>query len=196
MKSFVRSVGIVALATAATLIFNTAGAEVIYQLTNNSSVQNGFTLSGSITTNGTLGVISASDITKWSFSFTNGITTQSNSSATDALFLSDSLLASSTNLFLPQSKYLQLGALPTVYWNNDGSILRAYEAAIPIGIGGSMSVWRYDGTSMLSVGTSWVIASISPVPEIDPATGGSALSLVAGVLAMIEQRRRRAIAVA
>ena len=32
----------------------------------------------------------------------------------------------------------------------------------------------------------------STVPEIDPATGGSALSLVAGVLAMIEQRRRRA----
>ena len=32
----------------------------------------------------------------------------------------------------------------------------------------------------------------APVPEIDPATGSSALSLVAGVLAMIEQRRRRA----
>ena len=29
------------------------------------------------------------------------------------------------------------------------------------------------------------------VPEIDPATGGSALSLVAGVLAILEQRRRR-----
>jgi hypothetical protein len=36
----------------------------------------------------------------------------------------------------------------------------------------------------------------SSVPEIDPATGGSALSLVAGVLAMIEQRRRRATLVA
>jgi formylglycine-generating enzyme len=36
----------------------------------------------------------------------------------------------------------------------------------------------------------------SSVPEIDPATGGSALSLVAGVLAMIEQRRRRATHVA
>ncbi|MSR25469.1 MAG: hypothetical protein EXS06_00405 [Planctomycetaceae bacterium] len=36
----------------------------------------------------------------------------------------------------------------------------------------------------------------SAVPEIDPATGGSALSLVAGVLAMIEQRRRRAMLVA
>ena len=33
-----------------------------------------------------------------------------------------------------------------------------------------------------------------PVPEIDPATGSSALSLVAGVLAMIEQRRRRGAA--
>lgn len=32
----------------------------------------------------------------------------------------------------------------------------------------------------------------SPVPEIDPATGSSALSLVAGMLAMIEHRRRRA----
>jgi hypothetical protein len=31
----------------------------------------------------------------------------------------------------------------------------------------------------------------SSVPEIDPATGGSALSLVGGALAMIEQRRRR-----
>ena len=36
----------------------------------------------------------------------------------------------------------------------------------------------------------------SAVPEIDPATGSSALSLVAGVLAMIEQRRRRATLVA
>jgi hypothetical protein len=40
------------------------------------------------------------------------------------------------------------------------------------------------------------IGVITPVPEIDPATGSSALSLVAGVLAMIEQRRRRAALVA
>ena len=40
------------------------------------------------------------------------------------------------------------------------------------------------------------VGPVAPVPEIDPATGGSALSLVAGVLAMIEQRRRRAMLVA
>ena len=38
--------------------------------------------------------------------------------------------------------------------------------------------------------------TVTSIPEIDPATGGSALSLVAGVLAMIEQRRRRATVVA
>jgi len=44
----------------------------------------------------------------------------------------------------------------------------------------------------------WTIGTATPsaVPEIDPAMGGSALSLVAGVLAMIEQRRRRATLVA
>jgi len=36
----------------------------------------------------------------------------------------------------------------------------------------------------------------SAVPEIDPATGASALSLIAGVVALIEQRRRRAKPVA
>ena len=40
------------------------------------------------------------------------------------------------------------------------------------------------------------VSGPSGVPEIDPAMGSSALSLVAGVLAMIEQRRRRVALVA
>jgi hypothetical protein len=35
--------------------------------------------------------------------------------------------------------------------------------------------------------------SVTAVPEIDPATGSSALSLVAGLLAILEQRRRRTV---
>jgi hypothetical protein len=38
--------------------------------------------------------------------------------------------------------------------------------------------------------------SVTAVPEIDPATGSSALSLVAGLLAILEQRRRRTAVVA
>ncbi len=56
-----------------------------------------------------------------------------------------------------------------------------------------------DGQMMGLYSTGSMIASPAgggAVPEIDPATGGSALSLVAGVLAIIEQRRRRAMLVA
>ena len=47
---------------------------------------------------------------------------------------------------------------------------------------------------MYGVSPDLTVPTSSSVPEIDPATGGSALSLVAGVLAMIEQRRRRGLA--
>jgi len=52
----------------------------------------------------------------------------------------------------------------------------------------------YDGSQFQF--TLGAVGTPAGVPEIDPATGGSALSLVAGVLAMIEQRRRRATLVA
>jgi hypothetical protein len=49
---------------------------------------------------------------------------------------------------------------------------------------------------MYGVSPDLIVPTPSSVPEIDPATGGSVLSLVAGVLAMIEQRRRRGLAIA
>ena len=52
------------------------------------------------------------------------------------------------------------------------------------------------GSSTNAMGLKIYGTVVAPVPEIDPATGSSALSLVAGVLAMIEQRRRRAMLVA
>ncbi|MBU6275575.1 MAG: SUMF1/EgtB/PvdO family nonheme iron enzyme [Planctomycetes bacterium] len=54
--------------------------------------------------------------------------------------------------------------------------------------------------AFVGVGFGFRLAGVgggpSGVPEIDPATGSSALSVVAGVLAMVEQRRRRAKLVA
>jgi len=46
-------------------------------------------------------------------------------------------------------------------------------------------------TGLVGRWNSWDSLDVILVPEIDPATGGSAFSLVAGVLAMIEHRRRR-----
>ena len=63
------------------------------------------------------------------------------------------------------------------------------EANSIVGDGGTLAVF-YDQSSNATH------ISSTAVPEIDPATGSSALSLVACVLAMIEQRRRRATLVA
>lgn len=44
-----------------------------------------------------------------------------------------------------------------------------------------------------TINTGILAGAVAPVPEIDPASAGSAASLVAGVLAMVEQRRRRRV---
>ena len=64
---------------------------------------------------------------------------------------------------------------------------------------GTGGIWTSTiGDQLLSFSelTGRLSISGSAVPEIDPAMGANALSLIAGVLAMIEQRRRRAMLVA
>ena len=51
-----------------------AGA-VVYNIVNYPGLENGWTVSGTITTDGTIGTLSASDITAWSWSLTDGATT-------------------------------------------------------------------------------------------------------------------------
>jgi len=47
------------------------------------------------------------------------------------------------------------------------------------------------GMTLLCIGVSSVAFGVSGVPEIDPASGGSALALLSGALLMIRSRRRR-----
>jgi len=56
----------------------------------------------------------------------------------------------------------------------------------------SANVVGFFDASFAGFSLGFRLASPAAVPEIDPAIGSSAISLVAGVLAMIEQRRRRA----
>ena len=63
---------------------------------------------------------------------------------------------------------------------------------VPFRLSSSYRVWAE--TSYAGSGTGFRLAgssASSSVPEIDPATGGSVLSLVTGMLALLEQRRRR-----
>ena len=84
-------------------------------------------------------------------------------------------------------------------WNYSGTltipgnepVLEQY--TLPLGSGngflGGLQILYRNPALVLDIDGS--LCGFSAVPEIDPATGGSALSLVAGALAMIEQRRRR-----
>jgi hypothetical protein len=47
-----------------------AADPITYNLVDYSSLENGWTLSGTITTDGTIGALAASDITSWTFTIT------------------------------------------------------------------------------------------------------------------------------
>lgn len=47
------------------------------------------------------------------------------------------------------------------------------------------------GMTLLCIGVSSVAFGVAGVPEIDPASGGSALALLSGALLIIRSRRRR-----
>jgi len=84
-------------------------------------------------------------------------------------------------------------------WNSVGGNFTHSGTGFVFGIWyslGDPDNWSKLSDTYSSMMTVYAASSSSNVPEIDPATGGSALSLVAGVLAMIEQRRRRATLVA
>ncbi len=53
-----------------------------------------------------------------------------------------------------------------------------------------MNISKLAGMILLGIGAAAVAGAVA-VPEIDPATGGNALALVAGAMLIIRSRRRR-----
>ena len=175
---------------------NQASAGLTYSLTNFASLQNGWTVSGSITTDGTIGSLSSSNITSWDYTATDGVSTFTGASTTSGAFINNfrEIGATSTSFYVQgQTGAFMLvadaGYSSLIAWDYNGN---TYSGQAPAGT----NKWNTNPSGQY-VGGKWTIASRpAPVPEIDPATSGSALSLIAGVLAMIEQRRRRATLVA
>jgi hypothetical protein len=196
MTRQVRSWAIAALA-----VFALAGAaapsyaEVIYNVTNYAEGQNGWSVNGTITVSGLGTFTDASAITAWditlskpstgSYQFTNAL------SGHDGISFSFSTLTATTN---------SLDLTPGVFQFRDTSAdvdnMLSWYNMMGFDYGGKINGsfvfnspnYSPSNNGVLTIGT----ATPSAVPEIDPAMGGSALSLIAGVLAMIEQRRRRA----
>jgi hypothetical protein len=199
-------------ALAAVAAFALAGAAtpslagITYNVTNYADGQNGWTLAGTITASGE-GTFTndASAITAWDITASKeGSASQRYSNSTSASssprYLSGTLNATSTTLSLAANSTFTLLEDPSetvrITWGNSrdyGAFIDSFYSANSE----SGTLWAPVTFSPIVDG-AWTLGTATPsaVPEIDPAMGGSALSLVAGVLAMIEQRRRRAMLVA
>jgi hypothetical protein len=80
---------------------STARADSItYNIVDYASLESGWTVSGTITTDGSIGSLSSSDITSWAYTFTNGATvdTYSSSASEARTLVNGGLSASATQL--------------------------------------------------------------------------------------------------
>ncbi len=76
------------------------GGDITYQLINYPDYQNGWTLTGSITTDGKAGAISSGDIVSWTYTITKGVNEYTVSSTNGSAIASD-LDATTSQLTLP-----------------------------------------------------------------------------------------------
>src|SRR5579871_6763896 len=74
---------------------------ITYDLNSYLSEQNGWSLSGTITTDGNLGAITTADILSWQFTLTNGTTTVTKGLTLGSAIVEGTLLATDTSLTLP-----------------------------------------------------------------------------------------------
>ena len=197
-----------ALAAMVCLLATPASAGITYNVTNDTGHQNGWSLNGTITLSGAGTYSDESAFTAWDITASNGGTSRrySNVLSNASVSAGGTLVATASDLNLGGGSRLQFFAtLPDVgdsllselRWINNGgqSVYTGKWAGTDLWVSGGDSANAFSP----SAGGFWTLASggtPSAVPEIDPATGGSALSHVAGVLAKIEQRRRRATLVA
>ncbi|MCY2966135.1 MAG: hypothetical protein NT069_21315 [Planctomycetota bacterium] len=186
------------LLKAATLLLIVAGSfsavqagPITYQINNYPSVQNGFTVSGSITTDGTIGSLSSGNITAWTWTLSTGSTVHGTLSSTDAgatLGTDGTVTATATDITLtsPGANLVnQLSFFSTTqtaqfgvalrYIRNGGDpgepldandIYRSSYTSVAFATSSS----NPPGVALPSVAT-WVIASVPPPPP--PAAPGT-----------------------
>jgi len=186
-------------------------AEVVYNIVDYPSLENGWTVSGTITTDGTIGTLTARDITAWSFTLTNGGTTDTWSSAVIGATYSRTtvagITATATELEImgtpgpDQAFQLDLGYGGSgtggeMFWTRDGSFSAISEPATDVYYG------KFGGTSLffdsannppgltLTDSTNWVLAEAPSQSSATPEPGTVGL-LALGIAGLAVARARR-----
>jgi hypothetical protein len=79
---------------------NCMGGSIVYNIQNYADLQNGYTLSGTITTDGTIGTLTSTDMIAWSFSVTGPTSYQLTSQTAGASVFTVNLISTATELTL------------------------------------------------------------------------------------------------
>ena len=190
-------------AACSALISGLQAAPITYSLVNNAAFQNGYTLSGSITTDGTIGELSGDNITGWTWAVTNTATSEVTFSESGTSAFANRIVASATQFTLPQvnldKSFLRFDTSGGfIIWDRDpgmngmGMLGMLFPAQDFYHAGSStLFLWLQSGNVVPLTSTSdgsWIIAeaSTSTIPE--PSTYG--LLFGGFTLAVVAMRRR------
>ena len=161
-------------------------ATIRYDVTNATSVQNGYSLSGYFEVSGT-GTISS--LSSFSLTATKADNpTLTFVSGNGGVFVS-SLIATDSALYVPDGSTLQITETGRyIDWANNYSGSSFYRGGSGFGVNIAWDSGSYPNTGV----NGWQIGSAqaapSSVPEIDPNGLGSVLALVLGSLGLLERR--------
>jgi hypothetical protein len=196
-----KSTSRLALAAIVCLLAAPASAGITYNITNDLTHQNGWSLAGTITLSGTGTFFDPNGITAWDFTASKTGSesrrySNTSSSAGNPKMLSGTLNATSTTLSLAAASYLSLretGNGAEIAWDSGTGFGPVYSADWV----NFSSLWISNVNTSSApffspvVDGAWVLGTATPsaVPEIDPAGIGSVLALVTGALGLLERRR-------
>ena len=174
---------------ASTLVVSTytEAATIRYDVTNATTVQNGYSLSGYFEVSGTGNVTSFSSFSLTATKANNPTLTFD--SRNGAGFV-PSLIATDSALYVPDGSTLQIAeAGRYIGWENNYVGNSSYRGESDFGVNIFWNSGSYPNTDV----NGWQIGSVqAAVPEIDPNSLGSVLALVLGSLGLLERRRLKA----
>jgi hypothetical protein len=170
-----------------------AHADLTYSLVNYPAEQGGHTLSGNITTDGTIGVLSTGDIVAWSVTIDESTFTSTDPLA-GPLVVGDQLVASANAITLfgatQERPSLFLEAAPNILeWDQTDTF--GADSDYSAVVGGN-TVWDTPGATLGSSDT-WTIATRGaavPEPSTAVLAGIAAGGLTAGVLVRRTRKQR------
>jgi hypothetical protein len=137
---------------------------ITYTFISYAPLQNGYTLSGTVTTDGTIGALTDANITAWTWTITNGVNSDTESGTSLLGSNSVGLSASATELLVNGDLGEVVFQGPPNTYLEYAPHLQNYDAAIL----GGIRAWSSTTTNTSLGGNPWVIAQTSSVCVAPP----------------------------